>query len=229
MNDLSPANPYMMKMRDLNMETSLSVFFGRYLTSSQKQEINDRYWLITKALELVNFPFAWPGTKIYNAISARKLVMKYFEAASGASKARMEDMTKEPECLIDEWTRAMVLSRRGAEGETAKLLKRSFSDHEVAQVVLSFVFASQDAMSSAIVWAFQLTADNPETLAKIREEQYRIRRGDLERPLTLEMLDDMVYTRAAVKEVTRIMPSVIMGCRRFSNICCSFLSLVESN
>jgi hypothetical protein len=77
-------------------------------------------------------------------------------------------------------------------------------------VILSFLFASQDAMSSAIVFAFQLTADNPEVLEKIREEQYRVRGNDLERPLTLELMDEMVYTRAAVKEVMRLAPSVIM-------------------
>ncbi|GFZ47480.1 C-22 sterol desaturase [Saitozyma sp. JCM 24511] len=213
MNDPSPAHPYMMKMRDLNMETSLSVFVGDYVTPAQKQEINDKYWLITVALELVNFPLALPGTKIWNAIQARKLVMKYLTAASAESKIRMEEPTNEPSCLLDEWTRAMILSRAGtAEGdrEQVKLLSREFSDHEIAMVILSFLFASQDAMSSAIVYAFQLTADHPEVLAKIREEQYRVRGGDLDRPLTLDLLDEMVYTRATVKEVSRLMPSVIM-------------------
>ena len=204
--------PYMMPMRDLNMETSLSVFIGPYLTAAQKQEINDKYWLITVALELVNFPFAWPGTKIYNAIKARKLVMKYLEAASAASKKRMEDPEAESECLLDEWTRAMILSRQGAnaDGEQARLLSREYSDREIGMVVLSFLFASQDAMSSAIVYAFQLTADHPDVLAKIREEQYRVRGNDLDAPLTLELLDDMVYTRATIKEVLRLAPPVIM-------------------
>jgi C-22 sterol desaturase len=186
---------------------------GDYVTPAQKQEINDKYWLITVALELVNFPLALPGTKIWNAIQARKLVMKCLTAASAESKIRMEDATNEPSCLLDEWTRAMILSRAGtADGdrEQVKLLSREFSDHEIAMVILSFLFASQDAMSSAIVYAFQLTADHPEVLAKIREEQYRVRGGDLDRPLTLDLLDEMVYTRATVKEVSRLMPSVIM-------------------
>jgi C-22 sterol desaturase len=214
MNDPAPAHPYMMKMRDLNLETSLIVFLGRYISPAQRQEINDGYWLITLALELVNFPFAWPGTKVYNAIKTRKMVMKYLEAASAKSKQRMSDPLAVPDCLIDEWTRAMVAAKNKAEtgevDETAKLLCREFSDHEIAQVILSFLFASQDAMSSAIVYCFQLTADHPDVLARIREEQYRVRGNDMDRPLTLEMLDEMVYTRAAVKEVMRLMPSVIM-------------------
>ena len=214
MSDPSPAKPYMMPMRDLNMETSLSVFIGPYVTAEQRQEINDKYWLITVALELVNFPLAIPGTKVYNAIKARKLVMKYLTAASAASKVRMADPTEESLCLLDEWTRAMIQAQEGqagkVDGEQAKLLSREYSDHEIAMVVLSFLFASQDAMSSAIVYAFQLTADHPEVLAKIREEQYRVRGNDVDAPLTLELLEDMVYTRATIKEVLRIAPPVIM-------------------
>lgn len=194
------------------METSLSVFLGPYVTESQKQEINDRYWLITVALELVNFPFAFPGTKIYNAIQARKLVMKYLMAASVESKKKMEDPTNEPECLLDEWTRAMVISRRAGESgdEQSRLLSREYTDKEIGLVLLSFLFASQDAMSSALTFAFQYAADFPDVLAKIREEQYRIRGNDLEAPLTLDMVDDMVYTRAFIKECMRIRPPVIM-------------------
>ncbi|KAE8543400.1 hypothetical protein D1P53_000109 [Cryptococcus gattii VGV] len=211
MSDPAPAQPYMMKMRDLNMETSLSVFIGPYLTEAQKQEINEKYWLITISLELVNFPLAIPGTKVYNAIQARKIVMKYLSAASAASKIRMEDDDAEPECLLDHWVRAMILARRAQDdGEETKLLSREYSDHEIAMVLLSFLFASQDAMSSALVYTFQLTADHPEVLAKVREEQYRVRGNDLERPLTLDLLDDMVYTRATIKEVLRFRPPVIM-------------------
>ncbi|KAK8843391.1 hypothetical protein IAR55_007048 [Kwoniella newhampshirensis] len=203
---------YMMPMRDLNMETSLSVFLGPYVTAAQKQEINDKYWLITIALELVNFPFAIPGTKVYNAVQARKLVMKYLMAASAASKIKMADPDNEPACLLDGWTRAMQSARQAKDdGEETKLLSREYSDREIGMVLLSFLFASQDAMSSAIVYSFQLTADHPEVLAKIREEQYRIRGNDLDRPLTLDMVDDMVYTRAVIKEVLRYRPAVIMG------------------
>ncbi|WWD21091.1 hypothetical protein CI109_105572 [Kwoniella shandongensis] len=211
LSDKNGPTEYMMKMRDLNMETSLSVFMGPYVTEAQKQEINDKYWLITVALELVNFPFAIPGTKVYNAVKARKLVMKYLEAASAASKVKMANPENEPECLLDAWTRAMQSARQGKDdGEETKLLSREYSDREIGMVLLSFLFASQDAMSSALVYCFQLVADHPEILEKVREEQYRIRGNDLDRPLTLDMVDDMVYTRAVVKEVLRYRPPVIM-------------------
>lgn len=211
MNDPEPtAKPYMMAMRDLNMETSLRVFLGDYISDEGAQEISDKYWLITLALQLVNFPLALPGTNVWNAIKARKIAMKHLTAAAGASKKRMAE-GGESNCLLDAWISEMISARAGDGDEDQKrVLSREYSDHEIAMVVLSFLFASQDAMTSAIIYLFQLMADHPEILAKVREEQYRIRGADIEGPTSLDMVDDMVYTRACIKESLRLMPPVIM-------------------
>ena len=202
--------PYMMAMRDLNMETSLRVFVGNHINEEAAQEISDKYWLITVALQLVNFPLAVPGTNVYNAIQARKIAMKHLTAASAASKVAMA-RGDEPSCLLDAWIAEMIQARQGSgEEDQARVLSREYSDHEIAMVVLSFLFASQDAMTSAIVFLFQHMSEHPEVLAKVREEQYRIRNNDLDAPITLEMVDDMVYTRACVKESLRLVPPVIM-------------------
>ena len=47
-------------------------------------------------------------------------------------------------------------------------------------------------------------------MAKVREEQYRVRDNDVDSPLTLDMLDQMTYTRAMIKEALRLLPPVIM-------------------
>lgn len=207
----STPKSYMMAMRDLNMETSLKVFCGDYIPQHAQDDISAKYWLITVALELVNFPFAWPGTKVYNAIQARKVAIKWFEFASQQSKQRMA-AGHEPECLIDHWTKAMYEAKHNSsdDGSSKVLRAREFSDNEIAMVVLSFLFASQDAMTSGVVYIFQLLADNPDILAKVRDEQYRVRGGDVESPTTLDMLDKMTYTRACIKESLRVKPPVIM-------------------
>ena len=202
----------MIPVRDFNMEVSLKVFCGPHIPQHAVKEISDKYWQITKALELVNFPLALPGTKIYGAVQARKVAMKYLTKAAEKSKAAMA-AGGQVECLIDAWGQEImamdeqaVLSKDGATSKT----KRDFSAHEIAQVVLSFLFASQDAMSSGIIYMFQHLADHPDVLARICEEQIRVREGDLDKPMTLEMLDDMPYLRACVRESLRVKPPVTM-------------------
>ncbi len=169
----------MFPVREMNMDTSLRVFCGPHIPDHAAQEINDKYWLITRALELVNFPLAVPGTKVYKAIQARKIAHKWLELAAKNSKISMA-AGNEPECMLDAWNREMASP--GYKGRT------DFSDREMAMVVFSFLFASQDAMSSGLIYGFQYLADYPDFLAKVREEQYRVRGIDLEKPVTLEML-----------------------------------------
>jgi C-22 sterol desaturase len=76
----------MMVSRVLNMETSLRVFCGKHIPAHAVTEINDNYWRITKALQLVNFPLAFPGTNVYNSIQSRKVAMGWLERAARASK-----------------------------------------------------------------------------------------------------------------------------------------------
>ncbi|KZT23800.1 cytochrome P450 [Neolentinus lepideus HHB14362 ss-1] len=187
--------------RDLNMETSLRVFCGNHIPDHAFKEISDKYWAITAALELVNFPLALPGTKVWKAIQARKVALKWLALAARNSKAAMA-AGREPECMLDEWVRD--LSDPNYKGRS------EFSDHEMSMVLFSFLFASQDAMSSGLIYGFQHLADNPDILAKVREEQEKVRGGNYDKPITLEMMDQMPYLKAFVKESLRVKPPVTM-------------------
>ncbi|PFH54738.1 hypothetical protein AMATHDRAFT_72496 [Amanita thiersii Skay4041] len=193
--------PIMMTARAMNMDTSLRVFCGPHISETAARDINEKYWFITQSLELVNFPLALPGTKIYKAIQARKVAMHWLELAAHKSKIAMANGS-EPECMLDEWVQ--LLSDPSYKG------KREFSDLEMAMVLFSFLFASQDAMSSGLIYGFQHLADHPDVLAKVREEQERVRQGDYEKPMTLEMLEQMPYLQAVVKESMRVKPPVTM-------------------
>lgn len=193
---------FMIPARDLNMRTSLKVFCGPHIPDNAVQEIQDNYWLITSALELVNFPLAFPGTKVYKAIQARKVAVKWLSNAARLSKISMAE-GNEPTCLLDRWV--MELDKPELKGN-----QKQFTDRQMALVVLSFLFASQDAMSSGIIYAFQHFADHPEIAEKVREEQHRVRGGDYTRPTTLEMIEEMPYLKAAVRESLRLKPPVCM-------------------
>lgn len=129
--------PYMMKFRNLNMFTSLRVFCGEYIAEDAAEEISGKYWQITKALELVNFPFAFPGTKVWNACRAREVAVKHLSNAAAASKKAMAQ-GKEADCLLDAWVEQILAKK-----------VREYTDKEMALVLLSFIFASQGASSSS--------------------------------------------------------------------------------
>jgi len=193
--------PIMMAARYCNMDTSLRVFCGSHIPEHAAKEINDKYWAITQSLELVNFPLAFPGTKVYKAIQARKVALRWLELAAHNSKIAMAN-GGEPECMLDQWVTSLAdPSYKG---------RKEFSDLEMAMVLFSFLFASQDAMSSGLIYGFQHLADHPDILAKVREEQERVRQGNYEKPLTLEMMDEMTYLQAVVKESLRVKPPVTM-------------------
>lgn len=192
----------MNKIRDLNMETSLRVFCGSRIPQPAIMEITEQYWLITLALQLVNFPLAIPGTNVYNAKQCRKRAMKHLEEAARLSKIAMA-AGETPECLVDEWVTQMRVEDENSKSKT------DFSDHEIAQVVLSFLFASQDAMSSGTIYLFQHFAEHPEIMAKVLEEHDKIR-PDPSTPLTLDQMDQLTYLKAVVKESLRLKPPVTM-------------------
>lgn len=195
-------------VRHMNMHSSLRVFCGNHIPKEAIFKISDEYWKITKALELVNFPLAIPGTKIWGAIQSRKAAMKFLEAACAKSKEYIS-ASGEVSCMIDAWVKDVLDAKEKAAAEGAKA-PREFSDREMALVVLSFLFASQDAMSSAVIFMFQHLADHPEILAKIREEQDRVRAGNYQTAVTLDMIDNMPYLRAVIKESLRLKPPVTM-------------------
>jgi len=131
----------------------------------------------------------------------------------------VEEKGEEPKCTMDSWTKSMINARKyseksaeekAADAAPAPMLIREFSDEEIAMTVFTFLFASQDASSSASTWQFQILADRPDILAKVREEQLRVRDGDPYKRIDIDMIDKMVYTRAVVKEQLRYRPPVIM-------------------
>ncbi|WBW74031.1 C-22 sterol desaturase Erg5 [Schizosaccharomyces osmophilus] len=206
---------FMIPFRDINVATSCRTFCGHYISDDAIKHIADEYWNITAAMELVNFPLVLPFTKVWYGIRSRKVVMQYFMKAAAASRKSME-AGNSPTCMMEEWIREMIETRKynsnkGLDGsEKPSVLIRDFSDEEISLTFLSFLFASQDATSSSMTWLFQYLADCPDVLQKVREEQFRIRGGDPNVPISLQLLEKMTYTRMVVTECLRLRPPVLM-------------------
>lgn len=217
-NDYKP-EPWMPEFRELMCAVSCRTFVGHYMTDAAIKKIADDYYMITAALELVNFPFILPFTKAWYGKKASDMVLEEFSNCAAKSKAHMA-AGGEITCIMDAWVKAQQDSAKYNEkiakglpvedSEKPSHLLREFTDYEIAQTVFTLLFASQDATSAACTWLFQLVADRPDVLEKIREENLRVRNGNINAPLTMDLLDEMKYTRAVVRETLRYRPPVIM-------------------
>ncbi|KAF8093157.1 hypothetical protein N665_0389s0020 [Sinapis alba] len=89
-----------------------------------------------------------------------------------------------------------------------KLLKPS-DDKFLRDTILAFILAGRDTTASALSWFFWLLSQNPQVVAKIRQE---ILNRDLSRTGNgQENLDKLVYLQAALFEAMRLYPPVAFG------------------
>lgn len=213
------AVPFMPMFRELQCAIACRVFVGHYMPDSAMKQIADDYYKVTAALELVNFPMILPFTKPWYGKKAADMVLDEFAKCAAKSKVSMA-AGGEATCILDYWVQSIQASERyrqrlaageevDASEKPAQVL-RQFSDFEISMTLFTFLFASQDATSSACTWLFQLMADRPEILDKVRAENLALRDGDRDARLTMDMLEQATYTRAVVKEVLRYRPPVIM-------------------
>ena len=211
--------PWMPVFRELMCALSCRTFAGHYMTEKAVKKIAHDYYLITAALELVNFPIILPFTKSWYGKKAADMVLEEFGKCAAKCRVRMA-AGGEVTCIMDAWVKSIQKSVKYREkiakgitvddSEKPAMLLRDFSDWEIAQTIFTFLFASQDATSSACTWLFQIMADRPDLLDKVREENLRLRNGDRSIPFTMDLLDQMTYTKAVVKETLRYRPPVIM-------------------
>ena len=209
---------FMGLFREINCALSCRTFFGDYISQDAVKRIADDFYLVTDALELVNIPFSihipftkcWRGKRIADAVQAE------FTRCAAACKANM-GAGAQPTCIVDQWVLHMMDSKmyyeRVAAGETPSEkptnLIREFTNEEIGQTMFTFLFASQDASSSATTWLFQVLAQRPDVLDRLREENLAARGNDRNRPFDLAMFESLTYTNAVVKELLRHRPPVI--------------------
>ncbi|KAI1457549.1 cytochrome P450 61 [Annulohypoxylon moriforme] len=211
--------PFMHEFRELMCTVSLRTFAGYYMPDSALKKIADDYYLVTAALDLVNFPIIIPYTRTWYGQQAARMVMDELAKCAAKSKVRMA-AGGEITCIMDAWVKDMIASKKWTEATEKGLstegmvkpspLLREFSDMEISRTLFTFLFASQDATSSAATNLFQVLANRPDVLDRVREENYRVRNGDVNAPVSLDQLESMTYTRAVVRELLRWRPPVLM-------------------
>ncbi|CAN8257975.1 unnamed protein product [Cochlearia groenlandica] len=84
-------------------------------------------------------------------------------------------------------------------------------DKLLRDTILNFILAGRDTTASALTWFFWLLSENPQAVAKIRQEivNTELSRGGNEQG----NVDKLVYLHGALCEAMRLYPPVPFGCK----------------
>ncbi|XP_042518961.1 cytochrome P450 710A11-like [Macadamia integrifolia] len=187
--------------RDMNLETSQTVFVGPYLSAEARENFNRDYTLFNAGL--MKLPIDLPGFGFWKARFAVKRLCETLAVCAGQSKAKMMK-GQEPSCLVDFWMQETVKEINAA-AESGE--KAPFSDDiEIGGHLFDFLFAAQDASTSSLLWAVTLLDSHPQVLQKVREEVSAIWTPESGALITAEQLREMKYTEAVAREVVRFRP-----------------------
>ncbi|KAK9936754.1 hypothetical protein M0R45_013580 [Rubus argutus] len=179
-------------VRDMNLETSQTVFVGPYLGAAARHRFNSDYNFFN--VGLMKLPVDLPGTAFRNARLAVSRLVQTLADCAKQSKAKMGEQ-QDPTCLIDFWMQESVRELRAGSAD--------ISDVEIGAHLFDFLFAAQDASTSSLLWAVALLDSHPAVLAKVREEVAGIWDPESDSLITADQLAQMRYTHAVAREVVR--------------------------
>ncbi len=143
---------------------------------------------------LFTIPWSFPWTKFGKALRARKKLLEHLEKI--VIKRQQADNPGED---------ALGLMIQAEDDEGNKL-----SLEELKDQVLLLLFAGHETLTSAIASFCLLTAQHPDVMQRLREEQDQL---NITNTPTLEDLKNMVYLDQVLKEVMRLIPPVGGGFR----------------
>jgi retinoid hydroxylase len=143
---------------------------------------------------LFTLPINLPWTKFGKAVRCRQELLKY-----------IEKMVIQRQQSNNSGEDALGLLIQ-AEDETGNKL----TTEELKDQILLLLFAGHETLTSAIASFCLLTAQNPDVIAKLRQEQVKLSTNS---SLTLDNLKEMTYLEQVIKEVMRIIPPVGGGFR----------------
>ncbi|CAL9176722.1 unnamed protein product [Musa hybrid cultivar] len=192
--------------RDLNLETSQTVFAGPYLSAAAREQFNRDYNLFNVGLMAI--PFDLPGFAFRRARLAVSRLIRTLSGCVAQSKERMR-AGDEPSCLVDFWMQETL--REVAEAEAAGTRPPPENgDEEIGGHLFDFLFAAQDASTSSLLWAVALLDSHPDVLARVRGEVAALWAPESGAPITAEQVQQMRYTQAVAREVVRYRPPATM-------------------
>ncbi|KAG8365619.1 hypothetical protein BUALT_Bualt18G0125000 [Buddleja alternifolia] len=185
--------PLRILCRDMNLETSQTVFVGPYLDKTSRDRFTVDYNFFN--VGLMKLPIDLPGFAFRNARLAVSRLIETLGGCAAASEKKMKSGV-EPICLIDFWMQENLREYSEKPFE--------YSYNEIGGHLFDFLFAAQDASTSSLLWAVAYLDSHPRVLEKVRKEVAKYWRPENDAVMTGEQLREMKYTEAVAREVVRI-------------------------
>jgi len=189
------------ELRGMAACASQESFIGPYLSkfteeAPEREQLAADYLLFTKAF--LSFPLPIPGTQLWAGMQADKRIRASLREMAKKSKEYTWS-GGEPRCVLDFWTKTV-------RDEKAKNIA---DDGLMACTVLDFLFASQDATTSALAWTMALMIQYPHLLAKVREEVDEAFNKSGSHSI-VDNFDQLKYTQFIAVEILHFRPPVPM-------------------
>ena len=143
---------------------------------------------------LFSIPVFLPWTKFGKALHARKELLEHLEKIV-IQRQQADDPGQD--------ALGLLIQAKDDEGNSLSL-------EELKDQVLLLLFAGHETLTSAIASFCFLTAQHPDVMQRLRDEQARLNIADT---TTLENIKQMTYLEQVLKEVMRIIPPVGGGFR----------------
>jgi len=198
------------RIRDMNQETSQDVFVGPYLAANLRSEFGEHYRNMTDGF--LSLPLPVPGTAVWRGMASRRAVIRILTDCAAAAKRRLAAGDFTPECLLDFWVEHLAEETAACAAEGRPAPKHA-SDHAIADTIMDFLFASQDASTASLTWLAALMCDHPNVAAKVREETRRVFPKVMDpsgADIDGDALYQLTYTRQVAKEALRWRPAAPM-------------------
>ena len=144
---------------------------------------------------LFSIPLNLPWTKFGKALRARQQLLQHLEQIV---------ITRQQANTPGEDALGLLIAAQDEQGNSLSLT-------ELKDQVLLLLFAGHETLTSAIASFCLLTAQHPQVLQRLRDEQQQFDRSS---DLTLEDIKQMTYLEQVLKEVMRIIPPVGGGFRK---------------
>ena len=144
---------------------------------------------------LFTLPISLPWTKFGNALKARKKLLKDLEQII-IKRQQAEDAGED--------ALGLLIKAKDEEGNSLTL-------EELKDQILLLLFAGHETLTSAIASFCLLTAQHPEVMQRLRNEQDSL---NITNTPTLEDFKEMTYLDMVLKEVMRLVPPVGGGFRK---------------